>query len=234
MATVDVMLQSMWFRSCLLPCWFSAGIPPRAFFAGAALANSRCMSQQSLLNSHIRGTSLGRHSLVSHFMCGTRWLRPFCPSHVPSWDFCSIVDFCIVVLEGLTGLRFELLVSASERILMLKMVLILALKKKADYVAVVLSSALWLTGERAISWTLCCEGVVRIFHWDNDVISLAYEARGLSSPLSIWAHSTRGVASSQALSKGGLLEELCVATGWASPFFLVNACSGADILAVTW
>ncbi len=43
----------------------------------------------------------------------------------------------------------------------------------------------------------------RISHWVRDAISLAYEARNLPSPLSLRAHSTRGVASSQALFRGG-------------------------------
>ncbi len=38
----------------------------------------------------------------------------------------------------------------------------------------------------------------RISHWVRDAILLAYEARKLPSPLSLRAHSTRGVASSQA------------------------------------
>ncbi len=42
----------------------------------------------------------------------------------------------------------------------------------------------------------------RISHWVRDAISLAYEARELPSPLSLRAHSTRGVASSQALLEG--------------------------------
>ncbi len=42
----------------------------------------------------------------------------------------------------------------------------------------------------------------RISHWVRDAISLAYEVRGLPSPLSLWAHSTWGVASSQALFRG--------------------------------
>ncbi len=39
----------------------------------------------------------------------------------------------------------------------------------------------------------------RISHWVRDAISLAYEVRNLPSPLSLRVHSTRGVASSQAL-----------------------------------
>ncbi len=48
-------------------------------------------------------------------------------------------------------------------------------------------------------------------------ISLAYEVRGLPSPLSVRAHSTRSVASSQAVFRGVPLEEMCVAAGWSSP-----------------
>ncbi len=44
-----------------------------------------------------------------------------------------------------------------------------------------------------------------ISHWVRDAISLAYEVRGLPSPLDIRAHSTREVASSQALFRGGHL-----------------------------
>ncbi len=48
-----------------------------------------------------------------------------------------------------------------------------------------------------------CRGLAtskqRISHWVRDAISLAYEVRSLPSPLSLQAHSTRGVASSQAL-----------------------------------
>ncbi len=40
-------------------------------------------------------------------------------------------------------------------------------------------------------------------HWVRDAISLVYEVRGLSSPLSVRAHSTRSVASSQALFQRG-------------------------------
>ncbi len=56
----------------------------------------------------------------------------------------------------------------------------------------------------------------RISHWVRDAISLAYEARNLPSPLSLRAHSTRGVASSQALFRGVPLEDICVAAGWSS------------------
>ncbi len=54
-------------------------------------------------------------------------------------------------------------------------------------------------------------------HWIVEAISLAYEARGLTSPLGLHAHSTRAVASSQALFKGSLLDDVCAAAGWSSP-----------------
>ncbi len=62
----------------------------------------------------------------------------------------------------------------------------------------------------------------RISHWVRDAISLAYEARELPSPLSLRAHSTRGVASSQALFRGVPLEDICVAAGWSSPHTFVR------------
>ncbi len=62
----------------------------------------------------------------------------------------------------------------------------------------------------------------RISHWVRDAILLAYEARNLPSPLSLWAHSTRGVASSQALFRGVPLEDICVAAGWSSPHTFVK------------
>ncbi len=56
-----------------------------------------------------------------------------------------------------------------------------------------------------------CRGLAtsnhRIYHWVRDAILLAYEVRGLSSPLSVWAHSTRTVTSSQAIFRGVPLEQ---------------------------
>ncbi len=56
----------------------------------------------------------------------------------------------------------------------------------------------------------------------RDAISLAYEVQNLPSPLSLRAHSTRGVAPSQALFRGVLLEDICVAAGWSSPHTFVK------------
>ncbi len=63
---------------------------------------------------------LGRHRLVFAFMRGARRLRPVRPTAIPSWDLS-------VVLEGLVTAPFEPLESASDRILTLKVVLLLAL-----------------------------------------------------------------------------------------------------------
>ncbi len=62
----------------------------------------------------------------------------------------------------------------------------------------------------------------RIYHWVRDAILLAYEMRSLHSPLSVRAHSTRSVASSQALFRGVPLEEICVAAGWSSPHTFIR------------
>ncbi len=64
--------------------------------------------------------SLGRHQMVSAFMRGVRRLRPVRTIGVPSWDLS-------VVLEGLMAALFEPLESASERILTLKVTLLLTL-----------------------------------------------------------------------------------------------------------
>ncbi len=78
-----------------------------------------------------------------------------------------------------------------------------------------------------------------ISHWVRDAISLAYEARNLPSPLSLRAHSTRGVASSQALFRGVPLEDICVVAGWSSPHTFVkfynldvDTAPGSQILSV--
>ncbi len=73
----------------------------------------------------------------------------------------------------------------------------------------------------------------------RDAISLAHEAWNLPSPLSLRAHSTRDVASSQALFRGVPLEDICVAAGWSSPHTFVrfynldfDTAPGSQILSV--
>ncbi len=251
---------------------------------------------------------LGRHRMVFAFMRGARRLRPVRPTAVPSWDLS-------VVLEGLVTAPFEPLESASDRILTLKVVLLLALtslkrvgdlqafsvsetcmdfppglvkvtlRPRPGYIPKVLSTsfrsqvvmlhsfhpppfassederlhllcpvrALKLYVDRSKVWRkspqlLICFGAgrrgfatskQRISHWVRDAISLAYEARKLPSPLSLRAHSTRGVASSQALFRGVPLEDICVAAGWSSPHTFVrfynldvDTAPGSQILSV--
>ncbi len=251
---------------------------------------------------------LGRHRMVSAFMRGVRRLRPVRPTAVLSWDL-------LVVLEGQVTAPFEPLESALERILTLKVALLLALtslkrvgdlqalsvsemcmdfapdlvkvtlRPRPGYIPKVLSTSfrsqvvtlhsfhpppfasskderlhmLWpvralkLYVDRSKVWRkssqlLVCFGAgrcglatskQRISHWVRDAISLAYEARNLPSPLSLRAHSTRGVATSQALFRGVPQEDICVVAGWSSPHTFVrfynldiDTAPGSQILSV--
>ncbi len=259
--------------------------------AGAAATTLRVYVAAIAALRELDEIPLGRHRLVSAFMRGARRLRPVRPTAVPSWDLS-------VVLEGLVTAPFEPLESASDRILTLKVVLLLALtslkrvgdlqafsvsetcmdfapglvkvtlRPRPGYIPKVLSTsfrsqvvtlhsfhpppfassederlhmlcpvrALKLYVDRSKVWRrspqlLICFGAgrrglatskQRISHWVRDAISLAYEARELPSPLSLRAHSTRGVASSQALFRGVPLEDICVAAGWSSPHTFVR------------
>ncbi len=259
--------------------------------AGAAATTLRVYVAAIAARRELDEIPLGRHRMVSAFMRGARRLRPVRPTAVPSWDLS-------VVLEGLVTAPFEPLESASDRILTLKVVLLLALtslkrvgdlqafslsetcmdfapglvkvtlRPRPGYIPKVLSTsfrsqvvtlhsfhpppfassederlhllcpvrALKLYVDRSKVWRkspqlLICFGAgrrglatskQRISHWVRDAISLAYEARNLPSPLSLRAHSTRGVDSSQALFRGVPLEDICVAAGWSSPHTFVR------------
>ncbi len=218
-------------------------------------------------------------------MRGARRLRPVRPTAVPSWDLS-------VVLEGLVTAPFEPLESASDRILTLKVVLLLALtslkrvgdlqpfsvsetcmdfapglvkvtlRPRPGYISKVLSTSFrsqvvtlhsfhpppFASSEDERLHLLCPVRALKLYveslqglekispvidlfwcwsprgisHWVRDAISLAYEVRNLPSPLSLRAHSTRGVASSQALFRGVPLEDICVAAGWSSPHTFVR------------
>ncbi len=88
--------------------------------AGAAATTLRVYVVAIAARRELDEIPLGRHRLISAFMRGIRRLRPARPTAVPSWDLS-------VVLEGLVMAPFEPLESASERILTLKVVLLLAL-----------------------------------------------------------------------------------------------------------
>ena len=58
--------------------------------------------------------------------------------------------------------------------------------------------------------------------WIVDAIALAYTSLGLSCPIGVRAHSTRGVASSWAWSSGIPIEDICAAAGWSAPSTFVR------------
>ncbi len=228
--------------------------------AGAAATTLRVYVAAIAAQRELDEIPLGRHRMVSTFMRGVRRLRPVRPMAVPSWDLS-------VVLEGLVTAPFEPLESASERILTLKVTILLALtllKRVGDLqafsvietcmdiapglVKVTLRPRPGYMVWRKSSQLLVCFGAgrrglatskQRIYHWVRDAISLAYEARNLPSPLSLRAHSTRGVASSQALFRRVPLEDICVVAGWSSPHTFVkfynldvDTAPGSQILSV--
>ncbi len=88
--------------------------------AGAAATTLRVYVAAIAARRELDEIPLGRHWMVSAFMRGVRGPWPVRPTAVPSWDLS-------VVLEGLVTAPFEPLESASERILTLKVVLLLAL-----------------------------------------------------------------------------------------------------------
>ncbi len=57
----------------------------------------------------------------------------------------------------------------------------------------------------------------RLAHWIVDAIALAYQSQGEPCPMGVRAHSTRSVASSNALAHGASLADICRAAGWATP-----------------
>ncbi|KAI2661310.1 60S ribosomal protein L15-A [Labeo rohita] len=56
-----------------------------------------------------------------------------------------------------------------------------------------------------------------VFHWIVDTIHMVYQARDLTCPLRVTAHSIRGVTASAALTNGASLTDICRAAGWATP-----------------
>ncbi len=87
---------------------------------GAAATTLRVYAAAIAARRELDEVPLGRHRMVSAFMRGVKRLRPARPMAVPSWDLS-------VILEGLVAAHFEPLASAPERILTLKVTLLLAL-----------------------------------------------------------------------------------------------------------
>jgi len=80
-----------------------------------------------------------------------------------------------------------------------------------------------------------------ISNWIVQAITEAYKVRGLPSPFTLWAQSTRGMASSRALLSGVPLQEICEAAGWATPHTFIKFYSlhlpstpGAQVLSPCW
>ena len=83
----------------------------------------------------VDGAPLGRHPLLSRFLRGARRLRPPVKTKIPSWDLAT-------VLEGLVDTPFEPIESASDKLLTLKMVFLMAitsLKRIGDMQALSIS-----------------------------------------------------------------------------------------------
>ncbi len=103
--------------------------------AGAAATTLRVYVTAIAARRELDEIPLGKHRMVSAFMRGVRRLRPVCPIGVPSLDLS-------VVLEGLMAAPFEPLESAPERILTLKVTLLLpltSLKRVGDLQALSVS-----------------------------------------------------------------------------------------------
>ncbi len=103
--------------------------------AGAADTTLRVYVAAIAARRELDEIPLGRHRMVSAFMRGVRRLRPTRPTAVPSLDLS-------VVLEGLVTATFEPLESAQERILTLKVTLLLpltSLKRVGDLQALSVS-----------------------------------------------------------------------------------------------
>ncbi len=106
--------------------------------AGAAATTLRVYVAAIAARRELDEIPLGRHRMVSAFMHGVRRLRPNRPTAVPSWDLS-------VILKSLVTAPFEPLESAPERILTLKVTLLLALtslKRVGDLQALSVSETL--------------------------------------------------------------------------------------------
>ncbi|XDV31033.1 hypothetical protein PO909_033810 [Leuciscus waleckii] len=106
------------------------------FTAGTCPATLKVyVAALSACHALVDGAPLGRHPLLSRFLRGARRLRPPARTKVPSWDLA-------IVLEGLVDTPFELIESASDKLLTLKMFFLMAitsLKRIGDMQALSIS-----------------------------------------------------------------------------------------------
>ena len=70
-------------------------------------------------------------------------------------------------------------------------------------------------------------------HWLMEAIIVAYKSKGLQTPASLRAHSTRGLASSWALFHCISLEDICAAASWATPHTFTRIYMTASLLSLT-
>ena len=63
---------------------------------------------------------------------------------------------------------------------------------------------------------------VSLLRWIVEAIKVACESSGAPVPESLRAHSTRGVSTSWALSRGASVHEICEAANWSSPMTFVT------------
>lgn len=57
--------------------------------------------------------------------------------------------------------------------------------------------------------------------WSVQTVGMAYRMMGRTSPLAVRAHSTQGMATSSAFSRGVSVSDICAATRWATPHTLM-------------
>lgn len=82
-------------------------------------------------------------------------------------------------------------------------------------------TAQWRTTDQLfVRFGACRRGAAlskqRLAHWVSDAIRAAYGSAGVSAPVSVRCHSTRGVAASWAFLKGISLADICSAATWSS------------------
>lgn len=84
---------------------FSAGLTPSTLKVYVAAVAE--------FHAPLDGSSLGRHNLITHFLCGTLRMRPTAQVRIPTWDR-------TVVLERLSLAPFKPLDSGSDKCLAFK------------------------------------------------------------------------------------------------------------------